>query len=256
MKIEPKISVVIHTYNAQKDLARVLDALTDFDELLICDMESTDSTLEIVAKYGCRVITFPKANHTCCEPARTFAIQSAKYDWVLTVDADEIVTPQLRDFLYEAVRSDSCPAGYWIPRKNYFMGKYMHSDYPDYQLRFFKKEGTVWPPFAHTSPSVDGETVKIPRRRRDLALVHLAENKMVTRVRKLNEYTESEMVKRKDRGYTFFALFHRPFLRFIKSYFIKRGFLDGRAGFINAYMDAVYQFVLVTKILENRYESK
>ena len=255
-KLEPKISVVIHTYNAARELPKALDAVRDFDEVLVCDMESTDNTVEIAEKYGCRIITFPKGNHTCCEPARTFAIQSAAYDWVLTVDADEIVTPQLHDFLYDAIKKDDCPAGFWIPRKNFFMGRYMHSDYPDYQLRFFKKEGTEWPPFAHTSPSVQGETVKIPRRRKELALIHLADTRMEVRMRKMNGYTESEMVKRAGRKYNFGSLLWRPLLRFIKSYIVKGGFLDGKAGFINARMDAFYQFVLISKILEKKYESE
>ena len=77
MNQENKISVVINTYNAERDLEQVLKAVKDFDEVLICDMESTDATLDIARKYGCRIVTFPKANHKSAEPARTFAIQSA-----------------------------------------------------------------------------------------------------------------------------------------------------------------------------------
>ena len=82
MNDENKISVVINTYNAERDLAQVLEAVKNFDEVLICDMESTDSTLDIARQYGCRIVTFPKANHKSAEPARTFAIQSAAYPWV------------------------------------------------------------------------------------------------------------------------------------------------------------------------------
>ena len=95
------ISVVINTYNASQHLAKVLESVKDFDEVVVCDMESTDDTVAIAEQYGCKVVTFPKGNHTCCEPARTFAIQSASNPWVLVVDADEIVTPELRKALYE-----------------------------------------------------------------------------------------------------------------------------------------------------------
>ena len=98
------ISVVINTYNAQEHLAKVLESVKDFDEVVVCDMESTDDTVKIAEKYGCRVVTFPKNGHTCCEPARTFAIQAARNPWVLVVDADEIVTPELREALYEVVK--------------------------------------------------------------------------------------------------------------------------------------------------------
>lgn len=91
-----KISVVINTYNASKYLARVLDAVKNFDEIVVCDMESTDDTIDIAREHGCKIVTFPKANHKSAEPARTFAIQSATSDWVLVVDADEVVSESLR----------------------------------------------------------------------------------------------------------------------------------------------------------------
>ena len=69
MNDEYKISVVINTYNAERDLEQVLEAVKTFDEVLICDMESTDRTLDIARKYGCRIVTFPKADHKSAEPA-------------------------------------------------------------------------------------------------------------------------------------------------------------------------------------------
>ena len=71
------ISAVINTRNAEEHLDRVLESLKDFDEIVVCDMESTDSTVEIARRHGARVITFPKGNHTCAEPARNTAIQAA-----------------------------------------------------------------------------------------------------------------------------------------------------------------------------------
>ena len=73
--MEHKISVVINTYNAEEKLTQVLDAVKDFDEIVICDMESTDSTLDIARRYGCKIVTFKKGEHKSAEPARTFEIQ-------------------------------------------------------------------------------------------------------------------------------------------------------------------------------------
>src|SRR5574344_2685380 len=165
------ISVVINTYNAEAHLARVLESVKDFDEILICDMESTDSTLDIASQYGCRIISFPKGDITIVEPARQFAIDAATYPWILVVDADELVTPSLRDFLYKTIDRNDAPAGVSIPRKNYFMGRFMHCHYPDYLLRFFRKEGTTWPPYVHTFPIIKGRLDKIPRSRQYLAFV-------------------------------------------------------------------------------------
>ncbi len=131
MNNESKISVVINTYNAQQHLERVLDAVSSFDEVLVCDMESTDSTLDIARRRGCRIVTFPKEGHTIVEPAREFAIHQAQHKWVLVVDADELVTPELREYLYQQISQPDCPEGIAIPRKNYFMGRFLHSAYPD-----------------------------------------------------------------------------------------------------------------------------
>ena len=144
--MKQNISVVINTYNASKYLARVLDTVKGFDEVVVCDMESTDDTVAIAKEHNCKVITFPKAEHKSAEPARTFAIQSASSDWVLVVDADELVSEALRSYLYDFIKNPGEVRGLYIPRKNYTMNVCLPSSYPDYQLRFFVKEGTVWPP--------------------------------------------------------------------------------------------------------------
>jgi glycosyltransferase involved in cell wall biosynthesis len=112
-----KISVVINTYNAEKYLQRVLDSVKGFDEVLICDMESTDATISIAQKNGCRVVTFPKGKHTIVEPARDFAIHEAKGPWVLVVDADELVTPELKDYLYDRILKPQEAIGNDIQKK-------------------------------------------------------------------------------------------------------------------------------------------
>ena len=247
-----KISVVINTYNASQHLARVLETVKDFDEIVICDMESTDDTCEIAKRYGCKVVTFPKGDCVSAEPARTFAIQSASCKWVLVIDADELVTIALRDYLYEMVSHDDAPQGLWIPRKNYFMGRFMHSSYPDYLLRFFVKEGTIWPPYVHTFPIVAGRKDKIPAKRTDMAFIHLANDNIRLRIDKTNQYTVSEVEKKRDKRYGIAALLYRPFFRFFKAYILKGGIRDGKAGFVNACLEGFYQFILVAKVIESR----
>ena len=156
-----KISVVIHTYNSEKFLERVLNSVSGFDEIVICDMYSTDKTLEIAKKYNTRIIFHEPCNPP--EPARNFAIHSATWEWVLVVDSDEVVPLALKQYLYAYIRQSNPPEGLWIPRKNYLMGRFMHGDYPDYILRFFRKEGAYWPPYVHTVPQLAGKTVKIPK---------------------------------------------------------------------------------------------
>lgn len=255
MNDENKISVVINTYNAERDLAQVLEAVKSFDEVLICDMESTDSTLDIARQYGCRIVTFPKANHKSAEPARTFAIQSAANPWVLVVDADEIVTPELHDYLYRRIAEPEAPAGLYIPRLNRFMLRYTKSITYDRQLRFFKREGVEWPPHVHTFPTVHGHTEKIPASEKNVRFVHLADETIADLLCKTNAYTDNEIEKRASKNYGLGALLGRPAWRFFRNYILKLGFRDGLPGLVRAGMDAFYQFVLVAKMIEKRYRN-
>ena len=142
MNEKSRISVVINTYNAEEHLERVIDSVKGFDEVLVCDMESTDRTLDIARSHDCRIITFERKHYNIVEPAREYAIHQAEYDWVLVVDADELVTPELKDYLYRRINTSDCPDGLFIPRKNYFMGRFLHCHYPDYILRFIRKDKT------------------------------------------------------------------------------------------------------------------
>lgn len=249
---ENRISVVINTYNAEKHLERVIDSVKGFDEILVCDMDSTDNTLEIAQCKGCRIINFPKGKHEIVEPAREFAIHEARYQWVLVVDADELVSPFLREYLYAQISRKDAPCGIAIPRKNYFMGHFLHSAYPDYVLRFFRRDKTHWPAVIHCSPEVEGEVVRVPKRRKDLALLHLANDSVSDILRKSDIYSNYELSRRRRKNYRVWALLSRPMFRFFKSYVLKRGFLDGKAGLIHAILDSIYQVVIVAKIIEER----
>ena len=247
-----KISVVINTYNAEQHLEAVLKSVTGFDEIVICDMESTDHTVEIAQRYGCKIVTFPKANHKSAEPARTFAIQSATSKWVLVVDADEIVTPALHDVLYEKIQEADCPAGFYIPRQNMFMGMFVRDFHYDFQLRFFIHEGTEWPPYVHTFPTVQGRVVKL-KANSEARLLHLMDETMHEYMAKMNQYTDNEVEKKREKGYGLGALLWRPAWRFFKKYFMDGSYRMGTRGLIRAMMAAQYQFILVAKIIEKRY---
>lgn len=243
------ISVVINTYNASKHLAEVLEAVKGFDEVLVCDMESTDNTLEIAGEFGCKVVTFPKGNHKIVEPARMFAIQSAKNEWVLVVDADELVTPELKECLYKITEQKASSAGYYIHRQNRFFGTYFRDWSHDYQLRFFKREGTVWPPTIHSVPIVKGEVKRAPV---SCPLLHLADETMTEYLEKMNRYTDYEVIKKADRNYGVWALIYRPAWRFFRAYILQGGFVMGKRGLISAMLSATYQLMIVSKIMEQR----
>ena len=252
MNEEQKISVVINTYNAELHLRKCLEAVKDFDEIVVCDMESTDNTVAIAQQFGCKIVTFPKADHKSAEPARTFAIQSASNDWVLVVDADEIVTPKLHEELRRRIAQPHCPQGFYIPRQNMFMGMFVRDFHFDFQLRFFIREGTEWPPYVHTFPKVQGRVEKL-KARKEACLLHLMDETMHEYFEKMNQYTDNEVEKKLGKGYGACALLWRPAWRFFKKYVMDGGFRMGTRGLIRALMAAQYQFVLIAKIIEKRY---
>lgn len=128
----------------------------------------------------------------------------------------------------------------------------MHCFYPDYQLRFFVKDGTYWPPIIHANPYINGKAEKIPAERKGLALNHLADDSVQCRLGKINQYTENEIEKKKNKHYGLLALFYRPLVRFFRAYVQKGGFRDGRAGFVCACYEGIYQFAAVSKLIEHR----
>ena len=245
------ISVVINTYNAAQQIEKCLKAVQGFDEIVVCDMESTDETVEIAQRYGCRIVTFPRKNHNIVEAARDFAVHSAKEEWVLVVDADEIITPELREELYKRIAAPDCPAGFFIPRKNMFMGMFIRDFHCEYVLRFFRREGSEWPPYIHSLPKVQGP-VKRLKAGSKAVMLHLMDETMHEYMEKMNLYTDNEMEKKLDRGYGLGALLWRPLWRFFKSYILSGSFRMGTRGLIRSMMAAAYQYFLIAKIIERK----
>lgn len=243
--LAPRISAVLNTFNAATHLEEVLRALQGFDEIVVCDMYSEDNTVQIAERFGARVINHERCS--ICEPARNAAIQAASCPWVLIVDADEIVPDELRRYLYEQIKRPDAPAALRLPRKNYFMGRFMQCLYPDYIVRFARRDSIDWPSTIHAQPRIDGPIETIPKERTDLAFVHLADNRISSRLQKTDLYTSQEVARRGARKYGYAAYVVKPFFRFFHTYVQKGGFRDGIPGLIWAILNAFYKFITLAK---------
>lgn len=252
---ENKISVVINTYNEEASLADTLPYLKEFDEIVVCDMESTDDTIKIAQQHGCKVVTFPKGNYNICEPARDFAIHSASNNWVLVVDADEIITPKLRQYLYDFIQNEKNIVGLLIPRKNYVMNRFVKNSYPDYQLRFFRQDKATWKPIIHSKPILNGTIKKIPSEKAELAIIHKSMT-IYSRIAKINTYTTNEVTKRENERVCLLSLFLKPTLRFLKFYLLKGGIFQGISGLTLSVNEANYKFYTLVKIWEAQNEKR
>lgn len=247
------ISVVINTYNAGMFLDKCLDSVKGFDEIVICDMYSPDNTLAIARKYNARIIMFEYVG--IVEPARNFAMSSADYEWTLLIDADEVVPPELRDYLFDFISKDEQVDGLSIPFKNFFMGRCLKCLYPDYHIRFFRSLKTHWSnSTVHSSPIVDGVVEKIPSRYHKLAILHHADNSIHTKISKTNKYTEMEQLRYEGKTFNVFKLWFKSWWRFFRLFILKGGFRDGVPGYIYAKLDSFYKFVSIAKKIESQYE--
>ena len=243
-----KISVVINTYNAASQLERALESVALFDEIVVCDMESTDSTVEIARSHGARVVTFPKGNHNICEPARDFAIHSASSPWVLVIDADEAVPQGLREYLYSYIRRPDAADALSIAFDSMFMGRFT-STRPERHVRFFRKDKAYWPPVIHSRVEIDGRVAEVPSRK-GLRIEHFDDPSMGRRIDKLNRYSDNELPKRLSRRFSAGAFLLRPWFFFFKMLVLMGAWRDGRRGIHRAYMEMMYQVALMGKHLE------
>lgn len=244
------VSVVINTYNAARQMTETLKSAKDFDEIVVCDMESTDNTVDIARQYGCRVVTFPKGQHNICEPARDFAIHSARNEWVLVVDADEVIPAELADFIQRLLRKPTVDSAYFVPRKNIFLGEFIKSSFPDYQLRLLNQTKAVWPPTIHSLPVIDGTVGHLPKDA-GIALIHNGLT-VSTELKKIDVYSGNDLVKRNKKTVSLMQLVFSPLWRFVRYYFLKGACLQGRRGFIKAMFSSHMKFYYLAKVYERK----
>jgi glycosyltransferase involved in cell wall biosynthesis len=245
-----KISAVINTYNSERYLRRCLESVRGFDEVVVCDMHSSDATEAIAREFGCKVVYH---EHTgIVEPARNYAIGQAENEWALVVDSDEVVPETLRRALYGFVeRRGEEYAGLLIPRRNRFMGRFMHGSWPDYVLRLVRRSKTDWPTTIHARARIEGKVARLPRKK-ELAFDHLDDPTVKERIDKLNLYTEKERARRQGKHYSVFGAAMKARFRFFRMYVLRGGFRDGRAGYVYARMDATYKFLTIAKLWEDQ----
>jgi glycosyltransferase involved in cell wall biosynthesis len=237
-KMPPSISVVIITKNEEANIRRCIESIKWADEIVIVDSGSTDGTLDICREYGCRIIEREWEGYAA---QKNFAIEQTTGDWVLSLDADEEVTPELADEIRQAVESGGADA-YDMPRLNRFLGKWMRHGgwYPDRQLRLLKRGMGAFksvPIHEHielqhgASPGHLGEP-----------LLHYTYPTIQDFVRKSDMYTDIEVQARvaanripRRIGLALITAFP---VKFAEVYLYKQGWRDGLHGFVAAVMMA------------------
>ncbi len=249
--MENKISVVVHTYNNELFIRECLESVKDFDEIVICDMYSTDKTLEIAKEYNAKIVMHE--NIGWADPARNFAISQASNEWVFVVDSDEVITPELKNYLYEFINNPEYYTAVRIPRMNYYWNKPIEMYYPDQIIRFFKRDLVDWPPYVHGTPSIKSGKIKvIDGERREMAIKHRSVNSFAAELNTLNKYSTLEVDRRKGSGKkprignAIWKLIWTP----IEKFLLKGGYKDGTEGLILCIRMGIYKFTTEVKYWE------
>jgi glycosyltransferase involved in cell wall biosynthesis len=249
--MEP-VSATVITFNEEQNIEAALQSLSWADEIVVVDSGSTDETLNICSRYTDRIF---HRDWTGYVAQKNFALERARHNWVLSLDADERVSPDLVREIAELRRDGLRHQGYRIPRLACFMGRWIrHGDwYPDYQLRLFDRRQGRW------QGGRVHESVKIAQVPGILRgeIYHYTYRRLSDYLRRLEVYSTLAAADYLQRGRTSgpLKLLGNPCVTFLKTYFIKRGFLDGVPGLMVAIMGSVSVFFKYAKLYELQQES-
>jgi len=240
------VSIVIVTKNEEANIEAALDSVKDAAEIVVIDSFSSDRTVEICRKYTDKVFRKEWEGYARQKQA---AVDLAADPWVFILDADERFTPELKAEIINAIEENRHD-GFYVPRKNFFMGRWIrHGGWsPDYTLRLFRKNaGRVEDREVHEKVVVNGSVSYLKN-----PLVHYTYNSVSDYLKRLDSYSTLAAKELKKTGVTPNALdfLIRPPFTFIKMFFFRLGFLDGRYGLVLAVLYSYYTFLKYAKTWE------
>lgn len=247
-----KISVVLATYNEEKNLPDCLESVKQLaDEIVVVDGYSTDKTVQIAKKYGARVIL--EKNNPMFHINKQKAIDAATKEWILQLDADERVTPELTEEIKNTIESSEARSGYWIPRKNWFLGRFLMKGgvYPDYTLRLYKKgKGHLPQKDVHEQAVVEGSVGYLHE-----PLIHMADPSFARYLTRFNRYTlfianqYKEQKLSKNPITMLEYMVGKPVFWFFWTTFRHKAILDGWQGVVFSFFSALRFAVAYKKYL-------
>lgn len=250
------IGVVISAFNEEGKVKRCLSSIKWADEIIFVDSGSTDKTVSIAKEFTSKI--FHRENNPMLNVNKNFGFTKASTDWIISLDADEVIPAELVAEIKEKIKNKSPAVGYWIPRKNIIFGKWIEHGlwWPDKQLRLFRRGRGKFPEkHVHEYVAVDGPTDNLLT-----PFVHYNYETVSQFIRKLDTlYTENELknLKATDYQLAWYDAIRFPVSDFVKIYFAQSGYRDGLHGLVLAIFQAFYSFVVFAKLWESeKFEGK
>lgn len=245
------ISAVVNTRNEENNIADCLKTLQFADEIIVVDMESEDSTKEIAKSFTDKVYDTAMVGYV--EPARNFAISKAVGNWILIVDADERIPKTLANKLIE-ITEEGRADFVRIPRKNLIFGQWtQHSRWwPDYNIRFFKKDSVEWQSEIHSIPITTGTGINLEADE-TLAIQHHHYGTIDEYCQRAFRYSTQQSKELINSGYKFDVkdLIGKPISEFIGRFFAGDGYKDGLHGLILAFLQMFSVMLIYLKVWQH-----
>lgn len=257
-----KLSVVLATYNEEENLPKCLRAIKNLaDEIVIVDGTSNDKTVEIAKSFGAKVLV--TANPPNFHINKQKAIDYASGDWVFQLDADEVVSLELAHEIDSEIGNPKSEInGYWVPRKNFFLGRYLMKggQYPDYTVRLYRKgKGMLPQKDVHEQAVIEGKIGYLKE-----ALLHYPYkdfNAYVKKWMRYNHLLASQIAEEMKKKNLFLRIFYgfayvlaKPAHWMLIAYGRHKGFEDGWQGLVFAIMSALRFPISYILYLQKKYE--
>jgi glycosyltransferase involved in cell wall biosynthesis len=243
----PALSVTIITLNEADHIGAAIDSASWADEVIVVDSGSTDETVSIARARGARVTSRIWTGYV---DQKNFAAGLAKNDWILSLDADERVTPELANEIRALLAADPPRAGYRIPRVTHHFGRWIRTTdfYPDFQTRVYDRRRARWRgKYVHESVDVDGGAGQLRGE-----LQHYSYRNLSDHLARIDQYTTlaAQQMRESGRRANAIDLFVHPPAAFLRNYILRRGILDGTAGLALSIVNSYAVFLKFAKLWE------
>jgi len=243
----PKLSVTVITKNEAADIGQALDSVRFADEIIVVDSHSTDDTVAIARRYTDRVVVRDWPGYIA---QKNYAASLAANDWILSLDADERVTPELASELQALNVAASAEAAFRIKRVTWHLGRWIRTTdwYPDYQLRLYDRRAAEWTGrYVHEAVTVRGAVGNLRGE-----IQHYAYRDIADHLETIDRYTTlaARQMREDGRSAGIAQIAGHPPLAFLRNYIARGGIRDGVPGFVISAMNAYYVGLKFAKLWE------